>query len=86
MTTWMRNNAATIWSWGSLVIGSIIIVAVTYGTSYRHLGIALLISSVSLLVIIAIFEALWRLAANFLDGEKASGSAPKSGPGAGRSR
>ena len=89
MTSWLRSNSTTIWSWVGLVAASAIIFAITYPTPYRQFGIGLLLSSVSLLVTIGIFEALWHFAAKWLplaDEEKTSKDAPKSGPGSGRNR
>ena len=59
MRGWFKSNAATIRSWLALIAGALIIFWATRGTQFQQLGIGLLMASVSLLVAMAVFEAIW---------------------------
>jgi divalent metal cation (Fe/Co/Zn/Cd) transporter len=79
MTNGFKNNASMIWSWTALIGIAAIVCAATHGTSFQQLGIGLLAAAIALLVIVAVFEAIWRSAAKLLDGP-ASKEVPKSTP------
>lgn len=76
---WLRNNSSTVWSWAALIAGALIVFALTWGTQYRQLGIALLAAAVTLLVLMAVFEAIWHVAVKMLEGQQPAGDKPKSG-------
>ena len=67
MTDWLKSNASTIGAWAALIAASLIIFWATRGTQFRQLGIGLLTASVSLLVAMAVFEAIWQGLAMWLD-------------------
>ncbi len=77
MTNWFKNNASTIWSWTALIGIAAIICAAGRGTSFQQLGIGLLTAAIALLVAVAVFEAIWRIAAKGLDSQ-GNKEAPKS--------
>jgi hypothetical protein len=81
MTAWLKDNTSTIWSWIALIVGAAIVFAVCRGTHYQMLGVGLLLSSIALLVAMAVFELIWQIVArwlHFFDEEAGSGNAPKS--------
>lgn len=79
MTNGFKNNASMIWSWAALIGIAAIVCAATHGTSFQQLGIGLLTGAIALLVVVAVFEAIWQCAAKLFDGP-ASREAPKSTP------
>lgn len=79
MATWFKSNASTIWSWAALIAAAIIIFVLSIGTGYQPLGISLLLSAVTLLVAMAIFEVIWQFAAR-LFGEGQTAGRPNQGP------
>ena len=54
-------ESATAWSWAALIAASLIAFGVTHGTEYRQLGVAILLSSATLLALLLLFEMLWQL-------------------------
>jgi divalent metal cation (Fe/Co/Zn/Cd) transporter len=79
MTNWFKNNSSLVWSWAALIGIAAIICAASHGTSFQQLGIGLLTAAIALLVVVAVFEAIWRSAAKLLDGPDRK-EAPKSTP------
>ncbi len=82
MTAWFKENSSTVGLWVALIAATAIIFAVSRGSSYQQLGLGLFGSTVTLLVILALFEAIWQIAArslNFLDHGASRKDAPKSG-------
>jgi hypothetical protein len=60
MKQWLKeNNGATIGWWIALIGCALIAFWLTSGSAYHHLGIGILTASLSLLVAMALFEALW---------------------------
>jgi hypothetical protein len=76
MTNGFKN---IIWSWAALIGIAAIICAASHGTRFQQFGIGLLTAAIALLVVVAVFEAIWRSAAKLLDGRN-SKDAPKSPP------
>ena len=62
MNAWIKSNRSTILLWALLTVGSLIVFALTRGTNYQQLGMALLTATVALLVAMGVFEALWQMA------------------------
>jgi hypothetical protein len=80
MTSWLKTNASLIWSWAGLIAAAAIIFGVTRGTQFAELGIALLTSAITLLVAVAVFEAIWQFVAGWSrssDDKAASERTPK---------
>jgi hypothetical protein len=65
MTSWLKENASLIWSWAGLIAATAIIFGVTRGTQFAQLGIGLLTAAITLLVAVAVFEAIWQFAASW---------------------
>jgi hypothetical protein len=83
MFRWLRNNNSTIYSWTALLGGVLIIFFVSRGTQLEPFTFALLISLIALLVLLLLFEGIWRLAMKALqliDVERAPPSERKSTP------
>jgi hypothetical protein len=81
MTDWFKRNSSIVWSWAALIGGSLIIFWASLGTRFQQFAIGLLTASIALLVIMAVFEALWQTAArafNFGAEEEAPSTKPKS--------
>jgi hypothetical protein len=75
---WFKNNMPIVWWWVALIAVSVVVFAASRGTEFAQFGIGLLSSSLALLVVMAIFEVIWQLAAKSFD--------PSRGEGAGKSR
>ena len=61
LSTLIRNNSGTILSWACLIIASLIAFWLTDGTQYHQLAAGILMSSLTLFILIALFESLWWL-------------------------
>lgn len=59
----------TIWSWAALIAAALIIFWVTRGAQYHQLALGILLSSMTLLVALFLFEVLWRLLEAIFDTE-----------------
>ena len=79
MTDWCKNNTSLVWSWIALIGIAAIVCAASHGTLFQQLGIGLLTSAISLLVVVVVFEAIWQSVAKMLDGPDTK-EAPKSAP------
>ncbi len=62
MTDWLKSNASNLLSWAILIVASIVIFAVSRGTTFQQFGIGLLSACVTLLVAMAVFEVIWQIA------------------------
>jgi divalent metal cation (Fe/Co/Zn/Cd) transporter len=79
MTNWFKNNTSLVWSWIAVIGIAAIVCAATHGTRFQQLGIGLLASAIALLIVVAVFEAIWQGVAKLLDGPD-SKQAPKTTP------
>lgn len=57
----VRSNSRALAGWACLIIVSLIAFWLTERTQYHQLVAAILMSSSTLLILIAVFECLWRL-------------------------
>ncbi len=81
MTAWLQIDRSNLWSLAALITASILIFVTSRGTSFQQFGIGLLTASVSLVVVMAVFEAIWHIVAtrlNLLNDGKTSANTPKS--------
>lgn len=65
MNSWVKDNASVVWSWAGLIAGAAIVFGITRGTHFAQLGIGLLASAITLLVAVAVFEAIWQIVVSF---------------------
>ncbi len=66
MIDWLKQHSDNVWSSAALLAVSIVVFASTRGTQYQQLGIGLLTASITLIVAMAAFEAVWENAARSL--------------------
>ena len=57
----VRENLSALAGWVCLIAVSLIAFRLTEGTQYHHLAVGLMMSSLSLFVLMTLFECLWRL-------------------------
>jgi peptidoglycan/LPS O-acetylase OafA/YrhL len=62
MFRWLRDNYSTIYSWVALLGGALITFLVSRGTQFEPFTFGLLISLITLLVLLLLFEGAWFLA------------------------
>jgi hypothetical protein len=67
MTEWLKTNATTICAWAALIAVAAIVFGASRGTALGQFGIGLLTGAIALLVVIALFELIWRAAVRWLD-------------------
>jgi hypothetical protein len=65
MPSWLDRNSSNIWSWAALMTASIITFAASRGTEFQQFGVGLLSASLGLLVLMAMFEAIWQTGARW---------------------
>lgn len=68
MTDWLKRNSDNVWSSVALLAISIVVFAASRGTEYQRFGIGLLTAAIALIVAMAVFEAIWEIAARLLNG------------------
>ena len=59
---WVGDNVASISLWSATVVVVLVLLWLTSGTPYHQLMIGIIASGVSLLVVMLLFEGIWRLA------------------------
>jgi hypothetical protein len=57
----MTFNRSTIWSWVVLIAAALIAFRVTGGTQYHALALGVLLASITLLILLFLFEVAWQL-------------------------
>jgi len=57
----VREHSLALAGWACLIVASLIAFPFTDGTQYHQFAAAILMSSSSLFLLIALFECLWRL-------------------------
>jgi hypothetical protein len=67
MTNWLERNSSDAWSWAALMAVSLIVFAASRGTEFQQFGVGLLSAAFGLLVLMAIFEAIWQTRARWFD-------------------
>ncbi len=67
MAAWLEIDRSNLWSLAALIAASILIFVASRGTSFQQFGIGLLTASVSLVVVMAAFEAIWQVVASRLN-------------------
>lgn len=65
----LRLDLQTIWSWAALIAAALIIFWMTRGAQYHQFALGILLSSMTLLVALSLFEVLWRLLEAIFDTE-----------------
>lgn len=80
MNSWLKSNASVVWSWAGLIVGAAIIFGITRGTHFAELGIGLLAAAITLLVAVAVFEAIWQVAVSWTGGSKDDKAKPERTP------
>ena len=55
----MSIDRATIWFWTTLIAAALVAFWATRGTPFHPLALAILLSSLSLLIALSIFELVW---------------------------
>jgi hypothetical protein len=76
MLAWIRREYPDFFAWLALTCAALIAVVISSGTSYHRLAVAVLISAVAWLVLIAVFEGAWELATAVLRASGLDGSKP----------
>jgi len=61
MQKWLKENHAP--AWAALIAFALIAYWISAGTPYHQLAIGVLAAAVTLLVVMLVFETLWRIAA-----------------------
>ncbi len=67
MAAWLEIDRSNLWPLAVLIASSILIFVASRGTSFQQFGIGLLTASVSLVVVMAAFEAIWQVVASRLN-------------------
>ncbi|HLZ05488.1 MAG TPA: hypothetical protein VKR55_25480 [Bradyrhizobium sp.] len=65
----VRSNSHTLAGWACLIVVSLIAFWLTERTPYHQLVVGILMSSSTLLILMAVFECLWRLSVDPLSGD-----------------
>jgi hypothetical protein len=81
VTKWLKSEYSEFFSWLALVAVAVALFLITIGTTLHKFALALLISSITLLIVLTLFEFAWQKAASAmgqqdLDGENHSRGDP----------
>lgn len=66
----LRIDPQTAWSWAAAIVAALVVFLASRGTQYHQLTLGVLLSSVTLLVALSLFEVLWRLFEVFFDADQ----------------
>lgn len=69
----VRVEPSTAWSWAALIAAALVAFWLTRGTSYHRLALGVLLSSVTLLILLSVFELLWQALAVIFDSDTTDG-------------
>jgi hypothetical protein len=61
---WLKSEYSEFFSWLALVGVAAVLFLITIGTTFHKFALGLLISSISLLIVLTLFEFAWQRAAS----------------------